>query len=243
MFHRFLSAIIGGSFAVLLLAACAGDSEDNSLEGAERERLAATAIANFNPDAPFTFQIIAPDGDTLSFSDEGLFRCFDPLQSIAIHSSRGTAPAIVSFEFPSETEPGTYDVVGSEDRAQGQARGNFTSFVRVNVGNLPGTGNYYQNISGQLTIEELAEAPQERVAGEFELTADTAEGALQIQGAFDFLSPENESFFCTGETGFFAGADVTVEPSDFLLPTAELTAEPDAESTAEATPDDPEDDD
>ncbi len=229
--HSFLRSIAMLSVLILALMACSQDAEDTNMEGAERERLASTAVANYNPDAPFTFEVQAPGGQTLNFSDTGLFRCFDPLESIAIDSARGIAPAIVSFEIPSDTEPGTYEVYGSEDRLQGDSREAFTVFVRVDVGDIPGTGNYYENISGELMIEQLAESPQERVAGQFDITVSTDDGDLLVSGEFDFLSPTNESFFCTGATGFFGGQELTPEPDVTLEATAEADATPALDDT------------
>lgn len=180
---------------MVILAACGGNGGNNT-DTPNTTAATSTAADTTTQNDPaastdaagFTATITGATEATVS--GRGYFQCDDIDDGELTLGAAFSMTNNVLIMFPAGVEPGTYDL--AEDTGM---PGEFSAMYS---GADMETGMYENNVSGTLTLEEIARASGEPVRGTFQFTADSRQGeTVNVTGEFDFAAGENAYFNCT----------------------------------------------
>jgi hypothetical protein len=189
---RRLSGIL---MLMLVLAACGGNGGNNTdtpNTTAATDTVADTTTQNDpstgSDNVGFTATITGATEATVS--GRGYFQCDDIDDGELTLGAAFSMSDNVLIMFPAGVEPGTYDLE-TDTGMPGE-------FSAMYVGEDMMTATYEDNVSGTLTLEEIARASGETVRGNFQFTVSSSEGeTVDVTGEFDFAAGENAYFNCT----------------------------------------------
>ena len=184
-----LLAIVG----IFTLAACGGDdnNENTSNDATTTDTTTqddSSASTNNSADAGFSATVSGATDATVSGA--GYFQCDDVGDGELTIGAGFSMTDNILILFPQGTEPGTYDLTSDT--------GLDADFTATYVGEDIMTAMYEDNVTGTLTLDEIAGATGEPVRGSFEFEASKDDGAtVNVSGSFDFSAGENAYFNCT----------------------------------------------
>lgn len=181
-----LLALIG----IFTLAACGGSDSDNDTTDSTTTDTTTqnNDTASSTDNAGFTATVTGATDATVS--GVGYFQCDDVGEGELTIGSGFSMTDNIFILFPQGTTPGTYNLTTDDG-----LNGDYNAFF---IGDDILTANYEQNVSGTLTLDEVASATGEPVRGSFEFEASTDDGAtVNVSGNFDFTAGENAYFNCT----------------------------------------------
>lgn len=175
---------------MLVLVACGGSNGDDE-NTTNNTTDSTTQNENTSSTSKAGFSATISGATDARVSGSGYFQCDDVGDGELTVGAAFSMSDNILILFPEDTQPGTYDLSSDFD----------SEYTASYVGEDLMTAMYEENVSGTLTLDEIARATGETVRGSFEFEASTSEGeTVNVDGSFDFTAGENAYYNCT-QTG------------------------------------------